>query len=1373
MSKKRHLVKIIKQKIPEISKNFISAIKKKLVWLLRTLFLNNKRTSSANAGFVLPTVAMVSVVAVLLTTAILYRSYDRAQNASNVRVNQAVLAAASPAIDRGRAKLSKLFEDRRLPRATPTDDALYELLTVNASEYTLGDETQLRLTYTEGAIDQQLDTAWRFPVDTDNNGKFDSFTVYGIYFRTPPVNSNTNQYQRQRTPLEARTPPMIQGNLDPVCGDGTSAILVGNTGWIQQNNELRKSFFIYTATAPITNNPQTDPSIPAAERNNYEQYQGNKSIAALEYQQDRLQIPPNNNAVVYEDDIILSPGPTFNLNGAIFTNSNFLATGQNGGQITMHQVSANSSCYYEARNAKIFVGGNLAMGNTGANSNITATRPRVHLYNGKTAPVITQGFENSATENPGQIAYNNLAYEDRIERLVAAQMANGANSDPSEVRQGIEKRRQDLGLASFTPEELADIREEQLALYFKRRTRRVPYREVAFNGNDPSPSPLLQGTGESLRPNDRWIYPTNPNNGINGGGFTGLTLRVNAQSMEPKASAPDEIRRNGGREAELGDRVIVGNNLPELWWDNNRNRFVGPGFEDTQALSNIRWNQPADTTEGRFRRTTVQTLADVGSTARDGVWELDAARVPADPTEPVGGLRVVTGAGIYLEEIGRPSRFSGMVTTVWPDTNPARQAPLPPGLEGRDPPDPATPGRLTQLGRIRPYWMYAGLINTRERDPSRISYAWREMFDDLSTAGIDEQVETPFLQMRATAVYHYKSAGYNQQNPRPIACVSSFYVPTNATTALNRNGLPGTEAEPNNPDRLSNNGIVYPPPPTLEAAPSVYRDLLEYESRLTYPLEPGQTVRRPIDDGLLARALAKAPANRTLSEQSAIDAQMCAAQIRYNSSFTPVTNNPPIPHGAIREVTFLAPREVKQNSLNGNTVYDLPIKDRQPIETRATVLDLQLLRTTTIGPGPAATQEYLLPNSGLIYATRDDALRDRSDPTSREKSALDYILDPTRRPNAILLVNGERLWRQQDYRDAEKGFILATNLPTYIKGEFNIHRNNNGLQQEFTEALDTANNWNNFYSRSTLNPNFACRRNDPRLPLCTVGDEWRPATVLADVVTLVSGSYREGFRNEGDYDWSDLYNYPDFAAFPRDAGGNTSPILTDQFSRFNNYATHEWLEPIVPQPIVPPTFRRRSWVDPATGRPRGGNDFSSYLSNFVTPVDLRIKRAPYLTEACFPDNAPTGVTPQAYCNDPFNWQIQTRGADACTGSPVGNTTAYIHGSLIDSSNRVLTGFAHQDNEEWREPLREELLAQNLPTPGYVIPASCLSEQTNVLRRIAFLRNASDGSLVLQNGRLQVLAHSGSGTATGPIRIFDFGYETSAVGNAPLQLVDKS
>ncbi|MFM6250724.1 MAG: hypothetical protein ACKPEQ_16515, partial [Dolichospermum sp.] len=99
---------------------------------------------------------------------------------------------------------SKLLQDKTLSKTTPTDDELYNALVNNIDKYTFGDETKLTLSL-QG--EPPLQTAWRFPVDTDSNGKFDSYTLYGIYFKTPPVS-------RARNALEARNIPVVKGKLN-------------------------------------------------------------------------------------------------------------------------------------------------------------------------------------------------------------------------------------------------------------------------------------------------------------------------------------------------------------------------------------------------------------------------------------------------------------------------------------------------------------------------------------------------------------------------------------------------------------------------------------------------------------------------------------------------------------------------------------------------------------------------------------------------------------------------------------------------------------------------------------------------------------------------------------------------------------------------------------------------------------------------------------------------------------------------------------------------------------------------------------------------------------------------------------------------------
>ena len=1221
MSKNRQFLQQI-QKIYRNISQYPDNIKERRNWLLKTFLVANKRGEWVNSGFVLPTISFVSLVLVLLTTAILFRSLERSKNAGNVRVNEAVLNAATPAIDRAKAKLNKLFSDARLPRATPTDTALASHFVTNNKDYTFGDEKQLKvqltsaqqndLTTTEKAkltdpdISQQEKDAliqkrsvWMYPVDTDNNGKYDTYTIYGIYFKNPPVSGG--KFTRSRNALEARSIPMLGGNIGGSCGNiiGTSATLVGDSGWFKIGSKLKKSFYVYTTNVPITTPPNN---------NDYEAYKGNQGFSALEYQQERVQLPLVNNAVVYEDDLEITPGPTFNLNGRIITNSNLLS-GSAINVPSLYQISSKESCFYEAENAKIIVGGNLGAGSFLSTGNLTKGT-EVHLFRGVgnnpwKSNTITVKKNTSVTNEPRNIAYNSLAYTQRINHLVDAQMAKADTTDPQEVKNGIST---------------TSTRREQLELYFKKRTRRVPYEEVAFNGDAIGiHSAPLNGSGDTLRPPDEWIYPFNPNNGNSiGTGYSDLTLNKNGTSdkLLPNATKPERLEQElQGVEQYVGDRITLGNNLPQLWWDGSK--FVGA--EETRSITNHYWNDPSstDADNTRTRNSQIQDLADLGSITRDGTWEEAAAEKPDNELDPTGGLRVITGAGIYL-----PDGFttaSGSFPTpgnVWSDMQPVPQAPKPASTS------------------IKPYWMYA---YTDGEDYAGITYNYDTIADPTIT---------PYLRMRATAVYHHAASGYDQDDPKPIACVSSFYVPTNSDTAMNQTTY-NSETLPwnNNANGISNNGIVYGPP---TKSVSDYQAALTYISQLTYNY--GGAIDRLIDDGLLASALGKSATDRTLAEKSAIDAQICALQILDGS--ISVATTPPIPHGAIRETAFLDPRQVRTvHTSTSTTDYDLPIKDRQPLEIRVTVLDINQLRATTIG-GSTPAQEYLIPNSGVIYASRDDALVDLSGGNTdagRLTSPVDYMLDPNRRPNGIMLVNGDKLWRVKDYRDAEKGFILASNLPVYIHGDFNLHTKEEFDKTNTSNSSALKDDWSNFYDRKAknLDPNFACRKDDPRLPNCTVGDEWRSAAVLSDATVLLSNNYRLGYRDEGDYDWT-----PDPATI--------TVGLSTYFSTTNSYVpVAKWRDTTtnLPKDLVP---------DVAGDSTTTGFQGSSYLNNFITPIALQIPAGTYFTEMCTATNV-------SDCSNADQWKMTNQCGNG-NGQTYTVTSQNVIGDKVNTgSNKIKTG----------------------------------------------------------------------------------------------------
>uniref|UniRef100_A0ACD5GYN6 Uncharacterized protein n=1 Tax=Desertifilum tharense IPPAS B-1220 TaxID=1781255 RepID=A0ACD5GYN6_9CYAN len=135
------------QAVPQPLRSLNKAIKAILNWLSRGLLNLGKpqRRRQATAGFVLPTVVMMMLVVMLITTAMVLRSFDRSKNANNVRVNEATLNAAAPALDRSRAKIKELFDS--VQEGTPPDDRLIAEFNTNINKYTFGDEIPLKLVY--------------------------------------------------------------------------------------------------------------------------------------------------------------------------------------------------------------------------------------------------------------------------------------------------------------------------------------------------------------------------------------------------------------------------------------------------------------------------------------------------------------------------------------------------------------------------------------------------------------------------------------------------------------------------------------------------------------------------------------------------------------------------------------------------------------------------------------------------------------------------------------------------------------------------------------------------------------------------------------------------------------------------------------------------------------------------------------------------------------------------------------------------------------------------------------------------------------------------------------------------------------------------
>jgi len=215
---------------------------------------------------------------------------------------------------------------------------------------------------------------------------------------------------------------------------------------------------------------------------------------------------------------------------------------------------------------------------------------------------------------------------------------------------------------------------------------------------------------------------------------------------------------------------------------------------------------------------------------------------------------------------------------------------------------------------------------------------------------------------------------------------------------------------------------------------------------------------------------------------------------------------------------------------------------REAMSVRAMDLHLDRLRQSPVGT------DRWLPNSGIIYAYREDALSElsivrptqgdwatcdnenalRTDASCRMNTTVsavlskdpplndsnnitpkpvDYFADPDRRPNGFRLRQGKVLTRPLD---TGRGLTFVSDNPVYIQGDFNLHQTSGGLRlEEFTTLLtyDGMGRYNNFYGRQLANL-------DNRFARPTT-DQWRPSEVLTDAIHILSDNFCDGSIQDG------------------------------------------------------------------------------------------------------------------------------------------------------------------------------------------------------------------------------------------------------------------
>lgn len=324
-----------------------------------SLKLSSNR-ARANAGFVLPTIAILLLIMSLVVASLLFRTTTRTTQVIGERNQQVIYNAATPAMDRAKAKIEYLFsrqEARREP--LPSDSNLESIIknttspvdidpstSGNQNPYDLPDETRLDLDGNGSA-----DNAWLFQLDTNGDGRTETI-AYSILIKTDDPGANgafeaatatvTDDIDRTSSDAAKASKQVVRNgpvNLisrdKPECQDVYGA---PEAGWDATTSSatVRRAFQVTALVVDSTNS-------------------ASRTVATLEMQQDREADRGNKWGAWFRNDLELFPGPNFRWNGAMHTEGNLMigdSTSFRG-----YLISSPSSCLYTRSNSEITIGG--------------------------------------------------------------------------------------------------------------------------------------------------------------------------------------------------------------------------------------------------------------------------------------------------------------------------------------------------------------------------------------------------------------------------------------------------------------------------------------------------------------------------------------------------------------------------------------------------------------------------------------------------------------------------------------------------------------------------------------------------------------------------------------------------------------------------------------------------------------------------------------------------------------------------------------------------------------------------------------------------------------------------------------------------------
>lgn len=604
--------------------------------------------SNTEAGFVLPTVTLLLLIASLVVAALVFRSFSRTTQVIANRQQQIIVNAATPAIERGKAKLEYLFTQDQLPPLATDYDILTKL---SSPTYRLPDETGLDINQ-DG--NPNNDSAWFYRLDT--NGGSQDMVTYAILSRgsnsTGTVGIGDRDTLKAKDLIVRNGPIQLSGGgYNPNC---TKVNLSPTPGWLPINSAIfRKAF-------------QVDAFI----RNS------NGIATTLELQQDRQSERGNKWGAWFRYDLEISPTNLFNWSGAIYTGGNLILNRSGNTSLSLYPVSSPHSCIYEPSNSEIVI-------NQGTNP----TNPSQYSFQGQ---VLVGNVQENRFGRDVTIVLANPPTGERRTLVASGSQTNSIQDSVNDTNGSATVSNYLMDPVILLTEDQEQSRDSQNLTNTQNRNLEWNPRQVTTNQlvqsnriyNDQRTKPSIDDT---YRADNRWgpkaSYGANPVIPVGSNGQLISSTDPNYDWLTRKNPPSPQDEETFGldgywerRASAQGVRLIVGQRLElgNLYgWNNGTDRNADPLYPPQEnAAKDSSMESEGRTHEQRQMATLRDNLAAVQSTAvyhyQSGEFPVACVATTAHPgTETSIQNSITFGFDPKKPSVPITNFFNGTGTNGW------------------------------------------------------------------------------------------------------------------------------------------------------------------------------------------------------------------------------------------------------------------------------------------------------------------------------------------------------------------------------------------------------------------------------------------------------------------------------------------------------------------------------------------------------------------------------------------------------------------------------------------------------------------------------------------------------------------------------------